>query len=103
MAGAASGVAVGDKCVETFLELKKARTHQYVVYKIDMAAGEVVIDKVGDKGAAYDEFTAYLLSEAPQDCRYAVYDYSFTDGEGCQKSKIVFIAWYEINNLFDQF
>jgi len=93
MAGAASGVAVGDNCVDTFLALKKSRSHQYVIYKIDMAAGQVVIDTIGDRGASYDEFTGYLLKEAPQDCRYAVYDYEFTDGEGCQKSKIVFIAW----------
>ena len=38
----------------------------------------------------YENFVATL----PEfECRYGVYDYDYTDKEGCQKSKIVFFAW----------
>jgi cofilin len=40
--------------------------------------------------ASYEEFCALF---PPTDCRYGVYDYDYTDSEGCQKSKIVFFAW----------
>ena len=40
--------------------------------------------------ASYESFTEKLPEH---DCRYGIYDYDYTDSEGCQKSKIVFFAW----------
>jgi len=50
----------------------------------------VILEKTGAPDASYEEFCALF---PPTDCRYGVYDYDYTDSEGCQKSKIVFFAW----------
>ena len=34
MAGAASGVAVEDGCVQAFLDIKRKRAHRFVLYRI---------------------------------------------------------------------
>mmetsp|Transcript_34896 Transcript_34896/g.48397 ORF Transcript_34896/g.48397 Transcript_34896/m.48397 type:complete len:90 (-) Transcript_34896:1177-1446(-) len=89
MAGASSGVAVADNCVEIFMDLKKKRKYRYIVYKID-GEKQVVLETTGEPDATYAEFCTHLPEN---DCRYGIYDHDFVDKEGCQKSKIVFFAW----------
>jgi hypothetical protein len=47
MAGAASGVAVDDDCVSTFMDLKKKRKYRWVVYKID-GEKKVILEATGE-------------------------------------------------------
>ncbi|CAL4919810.1 unnamed protein product [Urochloa decumbens] len=98
MANAASGVAVGDECVARFQELRTARAHRFVVFKIDDSLQRVVVDKVGARESGFDGLTASLPAD---DCRYAVYDHDFTVGDAtaagaggeAPRSKIFFVSW----------
>ncbi|XP_038894943.1 actin-depolymerizing factor 2-like [Benincasa hispida] len=90
MANAASGMAVHDDCKLKFLELKTKRTYRYIVYKIEEKQKQVTVDKVGEPGQGYEDFTACLPAD---ECRYAVYDFEFMTKENVPKSRIFFIAW----------
>ncbi|XP_047332239.1 actin-depolymerizing factor 1 [Impatiens glandulifera] len=90
MANAVSGMAVHDECKLRFLELKKKRTHRFIVFKIEEKQKQVVVEKVGEPTKSYEDFTANLPAD---ECRYAVYDFDFVTSENCQKSRIFFIAW----------
>lgn len=92
-ANSASGMHVSDECKLKFLELKAKRTYRFIVFKIDEKAQQVTIDKVGNPEETYDSFTECMPEN---ECRYAVYDFDFTTPENCQKSKIFFIAWYNL-------
>jgi len=85
---AAAGTPYDDACITAFNGLKTKRTLRFVTFKIDTS--KVVLDVEGAAGKTYDDFIATLPEN---DCRYGVYDHEWTDGEGCMKSKIVFIAW----------
>ncbi|GFP93006.1 actin-depolymerizing factor, partial [Phtheirospermum japonicum] len=89
-ANAVSGIAVGDECKLTFLDLKAKRNHRYIVFKIDEGTQKVTVEKSGGSSETYDDFCKSLPDG---DCRYAVFDYDFTTDENCRKSKIFFIAW----------
>ncbi|KAK6361740.1 cofilin [Orbilia blumenaviensis] len=85
-----SGVAVAADCVTTFEELKLRKSSRYIIYKLNDAKTQIVVDK-SSAGTDYDDF----LADLPEtDCRWAVYDfaYSLSEGEG-ERNKIVFISW----------
>ena len=65
-------------------------TYRWVVYKINDAATEVVIEHLGAPTSTYGEFLAHLPES---DCRYAVYDYNFMGRDGQEHSKLCFINW----------
>ncbi|KAE8722509.1 Actin-depolymerizing factor 7 [Hibiscus syriacus] len=90
MANAASGIAVDDNCKAKFLELKAKRNYRYIVFKIEDATQQVVVDKLGQPDDKYEDLIASMPTN---ECRYAVFDLDFTTNENCNKSKIVFIAW----------
>ncbi|KAM7494227.1 hypothetical protein LguiB_028836 [Lonicera macranthoides] len=89
-ANSASGMAVNDECKLKFLELKAKRNYRYIIFKINEAIQQVTVEKVGNPGDSYEDFTSSLPLD---ECRYAVYDFDFTTDENCQKSKIFFVAW----------
>uniref|UniRef100_A0A0D3F8J7 ADF-H domain-containing protein n=1 Tax=Oryza barthii TaxID=65489 RepID=A0A0D3F8J7_9ORYZ len=86
----ASGMAVCDECKLKFLELKAKRSFRFIVFKINEKVQQVVVDRLGQPGESYDDFTACLPAD---ECRYAVFDFDFVTDENCQKSKIFFISW----------
>ncbi|CAM0877375.1 unnamed protein product [Alopecurus aequalis] len=97
MANAVSGVAVSEECVKVFQELRTARAHRFVVYKMDDALQQVVVEKLGGRDAGFDDLAKALPAD---DCRYAVYDLDFTVGDAtaagtgeAPRSKIFFISW----------
>ncbi|CAM8897587.1 unnamed protein product [Rhodiola kirilowii] len=90
MANAASGMAVNDDCKLRFMELKAKRTYRFIVYKIEEKSKEVIVEKLGEPGQTYEDFTASLPEN---ECRYAVFDYDFFTQESVPKSRIFFIAW----------
>ncbi|XP_042457096.1 actin-depolymerizing factor-like [Zingiber officinale] len=83
-------MAVNDECKLKFLELKAKRNFRFIIYKIDEALQQVMVDKLGQPHESYNDFTA---SFPPNECRYAVFDFDFVTDEHCQKSKIFFISW----------
>ncbi|GJM86376.1 hypothetical protein PR202_ga02229 [Eleusine coracana subsp. coracana] len=86
----ASGMAVCDECKLKFQELKAKRSFRFIVFKINEKVQQVVVDRLGETGESYDDFTACLPAD---ECRYAVFDFDFVTDENCQKSKIFFISW----------
>jgi len=90
MANAASGMAVHDDCKLRFMELKAKRTHRFVVYKIEEAQKQVVVEQLGEPSQGYEDFAAFLPAD---ECRYAVYDFEFITEGNVPKSRIFFIAW----------
>eukprot|EP00034_Subulatomonas_tetraspora_P001589 GABW01001914.1.p1 GENE.GABW01001914.1~~GABW01001914.1.p1 ORF type:complete len:138 (-),score=59.14 GABW01001914.1:51-464(-) len=84
-----SGVGVNDECVAKFQELKLNHNAKYIVFKMNDNLTEVVVEKVGEKDADYDAFTAELPKD---DCRYAVFDFEY-DYEGGKRDKILFVVW----------
>ncbi|XP_072151071.1 uncharacterized protein [Setaria viridis] len=89
-ANSASGMAVSDECKLKFQDLKSKRSFRFITFKIDEQTQQVVVDRLGQPGDTYDDFTA---SMPDSECRYAVFDFDFTTDENCQKSKIFFISW----------
>lgn len=73
------------------MELKAKRTYRFIVYKIEEKQKQVIVEKVGEPGQGYEDFTACLPAD---ECRYAVYDFDFLTEENVPKSRIFFIAWY---------
>eukprot|EP00244_Chara_vulgaris_P014573 TRINITY_DN91_c0_g1_i2.p1 TRINITY_DN91_c0_g1~~TRINITY_DN91_c0_g1_i2.p1 ORF type:complete len:140 (-),score=39.18 TRINITY_DN91_c0_g1_i2:709-1128(-) len=90
MANASTGIGVNDSCKLKFQELKVRKSAPYIIFKIDEERNEVTVDKVGASGEGFEDF-AKALPE--RECRYAVYDYEYTNADNCQKTKIFFIAW----------
>lgn len=84
-------MAVHDDCKLRFLDLKAKRTYRFIVFKIEEKQKQVVVEKLGEPSESYEDFTASLPAD---ECRYAVYDFDFVTEENCQKSRIIFIAWY---------
>ncbi|KAE8653227.1 hypothetical protein Csa_019611 [Cucumis sativus] len=83
-------MAVHDDCKLKFLELKTKRTYRYIVYKIEEKQKQVTVEKLGEPGQSYEDFTACLPAD---ECRYAVYDFEFLTEGNVPKSRIFFIAW----------
>jgi len=85
-----SGVAVAQECPDTFHVLKTRSAHRFITFKIDADAGQVQVDEAGPPDASYGMFEDALPEG---DCRFAVYDYAYTNDDGCVFNKIVFVMW----------
>ena len=85
-----SGIQVSQKAVDTFEEMKHSRKYRYIVFDIDYTAGLVVLKETGAYDSEYDEFTECLPDA---DCRFAIYDYDYTNDDGLKFNKFVFVMW----------
>ncbi|BBM98971.1 cofilin [Marchantia polymorpha subsp. ruderalis] len=90
MANASSGMSASDECKLKFMELKRKKTHRFIIFKIDEKLQQIVVEKAGGPDESYEAFASSLPEK---DCRYGVYDFDFVTEDNCQKSKIFFIAW----------
>ena len=86
-----SGVAVAEDCVSIFNKVKMRTSNlQWATFRVEENEGSVLTDSTGEVSGAYDDF----LNALPEgECRYAVYDYKYTNADGCEYSKLVFIVW----------
>eukprot|EP00854_Cymbomonas_tetramitiformis_P002664 gene2664-3433_t len=85
-----SGVSINRNCLTTFLSLKSQAALRFITFAISEDGSEVV---PMDTGAA-DSTLPALLSVLPQEePRYAVYDYPYTNADGCLFKKLLFILW----------
>ncbi|KAI1472056.1 uncharacterized protein F4812DRAFT_203660 [Daldinia caldariorum] len=96
-----SGATVSQECITAYNDLKLAKKHKYVIFKLSDNNREIVVEEASsDKD--WETFREKLInattktksgatSKGP---RYAVYDfeYSLSSGEG-SRNKITFIAW----------
>ncbi|GME79304.1 unnamed protein product [Ambrosiozyma monospora] len=78
------------EALKAFNELKLGRESKFVIYKLNDAKTQIVVDKVSND-QSYDAFTEQLPEN---DCRYAVYifEYEVAPGEG-KRSKLIFYQW----------
>ncbi|KAI9883823.1 MAG: rRNA (cytosine-C5-)-methyltransferase nop2 [Watsoniomyces obsoletus] len=96
-----SGVSVAPECIDKFNELKLGKEMKYVIYKINDAYTEVVVEETSND-PDWEAFRKALVDAKAKDKRgnegvgprYAVYDfeYELSAGEG-KRNKITFIAW----------
>jgi len=76
-------------CIETFQQLKLAKSLKFVTYRISDDKKEIIVEHTSCD-ANWDSFVEKLPEN---ECRWAVYDFAFQkEGEG-QRNKIVFVSW----------
>ena len=86
---ALTAIKVADECIAAWNEIKIGHKYRYVIFDMSKDMKEVVVLKKAEPTATYDDFLDDL---PPKDCRYAVYDYTFTAGDH-EAEKLVFIVW----------
>ncbi|PVU86367.1 hypothetical protein BB560_006743, partial [Smittium megazygosporum] len=80
-----SGITVTDDCITAYHDLKLKKNAKYVIFKVADDNSHIAVDKVS-KDPNYDEFVASLPTD---DCRYAVYDFSFNSPDGGERQKLL--------------
>ncbi|MFJ8476197.1 actin-binding ADF family protein [Kitasatospora sp. NPDC094011] len=84
-----SGVSIDDKCVEAYQELKLKKTYRYAFFGLSADSKQVILVSTGTE-SDYQSFAGQF----PQDeCRYAVYDFEYTNTDGEARNKILFFLW----------
>ena len=74
------------------------RFFRYIIYAIKDEK-QIVVEKVGNRDAKYQDFVQDLLAAGPDDCRYGVFDYEYEHmvqgaTSGSQKQKLILLSWY---------
>lgn len=89
----ASGIAVNDKCVETFNSIKN-RTYRAATFKINEDMTEILLDKTFEPSGSspLDDWRALEKVLPEDDCRYIVYDFVY-DHQGAKKTRVLFVLW----------
>ncbi len=85
----ATGIKINDECITKFNSLKLDKSAKFLLFAMNEEATEVVLTKVGDKDASYQDFIEALPKD---DCVYATIDFSFSH-EGRDINKIIFVNW----------
>lgn len=76
--------------MDVYQDLKLKRKYKYIIYKLSDDNSSVMVEKLAEPTATYQEFIASLPKD---DCRYAIFDFEFEKpGEGL-RNKICFYAW----------
>jgi len=89
-----SGVAVDDECKVTFQDIKLGKKYRYVIYVLTGDYKKIIVEKSAMPEATYDEFLVDMkAAESAGECRYAVFDASFSTPDGQPRNKIVFFMW----------
>jgi len=93
----ASGVTIADECKQQFEAIKRDKKHRYIVYMIKDEK-QIVVEKIGDRNASYQDFLQDLLAAGPDDCRYGVFDYEYEHlvqgaSSGAAKQKLILMSW----------
>lgn len=85
-----SGIAVAEDATNLFYLIKAKSAYRWALWRVDDAGSQVVIDSVGDPASQYSDF----LDALPEsDCRYGIFDYQYTNGDGQIINKLVFLNW----------
>ncbi|XP_055334609.1 cofilin/actin-depolymerizing factor homolog [Paramacrobiotus metropolitanus] len=93
----ASGVTIADECKQQFESIKRDKKARYIVYMIKDEK-QIVVEKVGERNANYQDFLKDLLAAGPDDCRYGVFDYEYehkVQGAATEshKQKLILLSW----------
>ena len=87
-----SGILPDNETVEAFNNLKLNRSNAYMICKVNEAMTEIVVDKIGEKGAPLSEIVDCLPKD---DGRYIVYDFDYETDENPPRktNKLVLFLW----------
>mmetsp|Transcript_15940 Transcript_15940/g.34432 ORF Transcript_15940/g.34432 Transcript_15940/m.34432 type:complete len:317 (+) Transcript_15940:95-1045(+) len=86
-----SGIALRDECINVFNHIKSKSAFKWVIYKVDDSGTEVITESVSAPDATFDDFVNAMPEHQ---CRYAVYDYLYTNADTQQRiNKLVFVNW----------
>ena len=91
-----SGISVSDPAINLFYAIKAKSAFAWATWRINPAGSAVVGDLVAAEGTPPGTpaaWTSLLAALPPDDCRYAVYDYTHVNSEGRQFQKLVFVNW----------
>ena len=91
-----SGIKTTDEQIEKYTNLKVNRTNTYMICSINENLDGLVIEKLGDKGASYQEMVDQLPKD---DCRYVIMDLEYETNENPPRktSKLVLFLWAPIS------
>ncbi|KAK3387020.1 hypothetical protein B0H63DRAFT_541202 [Podospora didyma] len=88
--------------ITAYNDLKLNKKYKYIIYKLDDANKNIVVDSTSEDGDDYESFRDKLVNATTKSKtgavgkgpRFAVYDfeYQLASGEGT-RNKITFIAW----------
>jgi len=93
----ASGVKVDEAVKMKFDDIKKKKSHRYLVFYIKDEK-MICVEKVGGRDSNYSQFLAELTSCGPDDCRYGLFDFEYTHQcqgttEASKKEKLFLMSW----------
>ena len=90
----ASGVAVDPACIDAVQALIKQRKFRGVTLKITSDLTAVKLEKTYSHGggSAKDEWNNFTRTLPEDDCRFAVYDFSY-EHQGAMKTRVLFLLW----------
>ncbi|MFF1411267.1 hypothetical protein ACFVX6_16005 [Streptomyces sp. NPDC058289] len=82
------GIAVDDRCIGAFRELKEKRDVNTVIYRLADSADSLVVE--GQGNLTHDELLLALPADQP---RLVLYDLPFASEDGTRQNRIVSICW----------
>ena len=70
---------------------------RYIIFLIKDEK-QIVVEKVGERNAKYQDFVQDLLAAGPDDCRYGVFDYEYDHlvqgaTSESRKQKLILLSW----------
>lgn len=66
------------------------KKYKSIILKLANDNKEIIVDKTIDSSQSHDTF---LMAFPKDKCRYAIYEYPYTNKEGDNKQSLVFIIW----------
>ncbi|KAK7103327.1 actophorin-like [Littorina saxatilis] len=88
----ASGVGILDECLRAYEEVKMGHRWLYVIYKVSENL-QICVEERGGHDKTYHDFVNTLKeAEKLKQCRYAIFDVRFMQGDIPQE-KLAFFLW----------
>ncbi|KER30056.1 hypothetical protein T265_03429 [Opisthorchis viverrini] len=84
-----SGIKPSEECLEVFNRIKMQHTNMYAIFRVE--SEEIIVDKLSDSGAKYEDFLEDMQRRANTGC-FAVIDFPYKRGMSTD-SKLVFVSW----------
>ena len=93
MAGVQAGIRIDQDIIDTFYELQRNKSFDFIIYKISDDRTHVELDYTHPREAKfnYQSFLDKIIQY--QICVYAILDYQYQSRDGSPMSKIFMINW----------
>lgn len=86
----ATGIKLSDEAISKWNEIRLHGSFRYILFHFNEQMTEVNMTKIADRNATLDDFYDEL---PPRGIMYAIYQFSYLNDDGHQRSKTVFISW----------